>query len=324
MKQAPAPGSAARSADEGVIRAAGAVPWRQRGQLEVALVHRPKYDDWSWPKGKLEPGETWVAASAREVLEETGMRVRLGLPLPEAAYAVGSETGTRQKVVRYWAAEVLDSSGRGDGEVDQTAWLGLDAAARRLDYQRDHEQLQALAAADADGRLRTWPVALVRHARALGRRHWKRPDPSRPLNDAGRARAQALVPLLSAYGVRELVSSPAVRCTGTLQPYANASATSVRRRQALSEEGFDRDPLAAAAVLESVLASGVPAALCSHGPVLPVLLGRLVDRCADATLADGLRASGRAGMGKGELLVAHVAGSGPQAAVVAVERYPGS
>lgn len=321
MKEAAHPGSAATSADE-VVRAAGAVPWRHHGQLEVALVHRPKYDDWSWPKGKLEPGESWVAAAVREVREETGMAVRLGLPLPEAAYAVGSETGTRPKVVRYWAAEVLDSSGRGDAEVDQTAWLDLDAAARRLDYRRDHEQLQALAGADADGRLRTWPVAVVRHARALGRRHWKRSDPSRPLNEAGRARAQTLVPVLAAYGVRELVSSPAVRCTGTLQPYAKARGTALRLRQALSEEGFERDPFAAVALLESLLTDPVPAALCSHGPVIPVLLRRLADHCPNHAVAHGLRESSRAGMAKGEVLVAHVTRRGPTTEVVAVERHP--
>lgn len=322
MKEAAPPRSAGAPAGEEIIRAAGALPWRQHDRLEVALVHRPKYDDWSWPKGKLEPGESWVAAGVREVREETGMAVRLGLPLPEAAYEVGSDTGSRPKVVRYWAAEVVDSSGRGDAEVDQTAWLDLDAAARRLDYPRDHQQLHALADADADGRLRTWPVAVVRHARALGRRHWKRSDPSRPLNEAGRARAQMLVPVLAAYGVRELVSSPAVRCTGTLQPYAKACATTVRLRQALSEEGFDRDPRAAVALLETLLADEVPAALCSHGPVLPTLLRRLAEHCPDDAVAHRLRESSRAGMAKGEVLVAHLARRGPDPEVVAVEQHP--
>ena len=93
--------------DDGTVRAAGALLWRGRGkQLEVAMVHRPKYDDWSWPKGKLDPGESWAEAAVREVLEETGLHARLGIPLPLARYEVGTSRPYRRKVVQYWAAQV--------------------------------------------------------------------------------------------------------------------------------------------------------------------------------------------------------------------------
>jgi ADP-ribose pyrophosphatase YjhB (NUDIX family) len=83
-----------------------------RGELKVALVHRPRYDDWSWAKGKLDPGEEWPVAAVREVFEETGLHVRLGRPLPSAAYTVLSGSGPRvAKEVRYWAAEVVGGDG---------------------------------------------------------------------------------------------------------------------------------------------------------------------------------------------------------------------
>ena len=89
-----------------VIPAAGTLPWRRRqGRLEVALVHRPKYDDWSWAKGKLDSGEEWPVAAERETEEETAVPVRLGRPLPAASYTVLDNKGVpTTKEVRYWAA----------------------------------------------------------------------------------------------------------------------------------------------------------------------------------------------------------------------------
>ena len=83
--------------------AAGALVWREReGQLEVLAVHRPRYNDWSWPKGKLDPGETMPACAVREVAEETRVTIDLGIPLPTLRYPIG---GGKIKVVRYWAAQ---------------------------------------------------------------------------------------------------------------------------------------------------------------------------------------------------------------------------
>lgn len=303
------------------VRAAGALLWRRENQLEVALVHRPKYADWSWPKGKLDPGESWAGACVREVREETGLQITIGLPLPEANYAVGAGGTTRPKVVRYWAAQALTTAGPTDDEVDQVAWLGVDEAARRLDYQRDREQLHALAAADAHDRLATWPLAIVRHAKSVPRSRWKHEDRRRPLDEVGARRAVDLVPVLAAYGVRHLVSSPSARCVSTVEPYARAAGARLRLREGLSEEGFGEDPTAAMAVIDTLLAKGAPAAVCSHRPVLPTMLAALADRCADPALAQALRESAGPGMVKGEVLVAHVAGRDADARVVAVERH---
>ena len=77
------------------IPAAGTIPWRiRRGELQVALIHRPRYRDWSWPKGKVDPGEDWPVTAVRETREETGLQARLGIPLPDATYTVMSRTGT--------------------------------------------------------------------------------------------------------------------------------------------------------------------------------------------------------------------------------------
>ena len=309
----------------GPVRAAGALLWRRHDQLEVAVVHRPKYADWSWPKGKLDPGESWAAACVREVREETGLAITIGRPLPDATYPVGTNGTSRPKVVRYWAAEALTQAlteGRPtDDEVDEVAWLGVDEAARRLDYQRDREQLSALAEADAAERLTTWPLAVVRHAKSVPRSRWKHADQRRPLDEAGATRATDLVPVLAAYGIRALVSSPSARCAATIEPYARATGVRLRLRDGLSEEGFTHDPASSVSALDALLRRGTAAAVCSHRPVLPALLGALAEHCFDDDVAQALRESGGAGLVKGEVLVAHVSGRGSTAVVVAVERH---
>lgn len=126
-----------------VIEAAGGVVWRTsaKGHLKVLLVHRPRYDDWTLPKGKLDPGETAKAAARREVGEETGLRCRLGAPLPSVRY---TDRHHRAKRVRYWAMEVLDGEFEPNEEVDAVAWLRVPAAIERLTYAHDRPVLEAL------------------------------------------------------------------------------------------------------------------------------------------------------------------------------------
>jgi len=311
------------------VPAAGALPWRRRsGQLEVALVHRPRYDDWSWPKGKLDPGEDWPVAAAREVWEETGFHIRLGRPLPSAQYVVHDRSGQpATKDVRYWAGEVVGAEGTLVNEIDEVAWLDVAAATDRLSYPRDLEQLRALVRADHAWALATWPLVFVRHAKAMARSTWKDADPVRPLDSRGRARAAALVPILAAFGVTRVVTSPSVRCLDTVLPYAVATGYGTHIKVGLSEEGFAKQPRRATHHLSQLLERGEPTALCSHGPVLPVLLKQLAaiadssgsfENTAQVTLSEDTRS----GMGKGEVLVAHVVGTGPTARVVDIERYP--
>jgi len=290
-------------------------------------VHRPKYDDWSWAKGKLDPGEDWAVAAVRETAEETSLDVSLGRPLPGAVYTVLDGSGQpATKEVRYWAAEATRPAGPLTNEIDEVRWLDVTAAADRLDYARDRDQLRAVVRADNAGTLTTWPLVLVRHARAVSRGSWDHEDPVRPLDRTGRARAADLALLLAAYAVRRLVSSPSVRCTDTLRPYAARSGLPLRTKNGLSEEGYAEDDRRAPRHLERLLERGVPAALCSHGPVLPPLLAMLHDRVDGgepeaAETARLLRGAEQDKMGKGELVVAHLVGTGDDARVVAVERH---
>jgi 8-oxo-dGTP pyrophosphatase MutT (NUDIX family) len=121
------------------------VPWRRRddGTVEVLLVHRPRYGDWSFPKGKLEPGETDEQAALREVEEETGLRCELGAELPSTSYR---DSKLRQKTVRYWALGPVDGSAAPKNEVDEVRWLPLSEAERLLSYDRDVRVLHALEA----------------------------------------------------------------------------------------------------------------------------------------------------------------------------------
>lgn len=125
------------------IRAAGVLMWRSSqddGGLWVALVHRPRYDDWSWPKGKLKRGEDFPAAALREAREETGWECELGEPLPTCRYLVDG----RPKEVRYWEARAKGGVFEPGREVDRMAWLPPAAARHRLTHDRDRPLLDAL------------------------------------------------------------------------------------------------------------------------------------------------------------------------------------
>ena len=286
-------------------------------------MHRPKYDDWSWAKGKLDPGEHPSVAAARETFEETGLVVRLGTPLPLAEYPILDATGApATKMVHYWAAVVTGGSGKLLHEIDEVAWVDVRTANVRLDYARDREQLLALVRAERAGELDTWPLALVRHAKATPRSKWKRDDRKRPLDAVGRAQATSVAAVLGAYGVTRVVSSSSVRCSATVQPYAASQGLRLRTRDGLSEEGYAENPDDAANELARLLARGEPAALCSHGPVLPSLLESLGSRVGaeHAGLTTRLDEAAKSAMGKGEVLVCHLSGRGDQARVVGVER----
>jgi 8-oxo-dGTP diphosphatase len=290
------------------------------------MVHRPRYGDWAWAKGKLDPGEEWPVAAVREAFEETGFYVRLGRPLPRSEYAVQDEDGEpTTKQCRYWAAEVVGGDGILVNEIDEVAWLDVPAAAARLSYDRDHDQLRALEQADRDGTLTTWPLVIVRHAKSRSRSSWPDADPLRPLNARGRERAEALIPILAAYDITRVVTSPSVRCLDTVLPYAVTTGWRARLKSGLSEEGFAEQPERAPYHLGRLIERGHATVVCSHGPVLPVLLQRLASIAgpdgADTPARVALSEAAASGMGKGEALVAHLVGTGADARVVDVERH---
>ncbi|RUQ15315.1 NUDIX hydrolase, partial [Micrococcus sp. HSID17245] len=170
------------------VLAAGMLPWRRvPGGLEVMVIHRPRYDDWSWPKGKLDPGETLPECAVRELREEVGLELRPGIPLCVTAYEVPGKRGARQsKEVWYWAAEVDGQRALPDGdEVDEVRWIGPDEARRLLTNDSDREPLDLLLRAASRGRLRTVPLLVLRHAKAKPRSSWSRAEQERPLAATG-------------------------------------------------------------------------------------------------------------------------------------------
>ncbi|HEU0041375.1 MAG TPA: NUDIX hydrolase, partial [Jiangellaceae bacterium] len=187
------------------VLAAGAVVWREsaRGGLEICLVHRPRYDDWSLPKGKLDPGEHVLAAAVREVAEETGHHVALGRPLPAQRY----EADGRPKIVRYWAARADDgaASRSPDAEVDDVVFLPIGAATKRLTHPRDADVVGAFASRP----VRTTSLLVLRHSKAVPRKSWSGSDSSRPLSPTGHEHANSLAAPLAALGTQRVLSSDA-------------------------------------------------------------------------------------------------------------------
>lgn len=249
--------------------AAGAVITR-RGGREVLLVHRPKYDDWSFPKGKQDPGEHVLTTAVREVSEETGLRVHLGRPLPPQYYEVSLG---RSKVVNYWVARVDPTAEHvrfiPNDEVDEIRWFPLAAATHRLSYLDDVEIIDAFRSVPK----RTHALVILRHATAQRRSTWHKVDTERPLSRVGRTQAQALVPLLSAYGISEVHTSPSARCLQTLKPYARSIRASVVEHPELSEEEIE--DAAVKMLLDDLISTSRSAVLCSHRPVLPQLFDYL-------------------------------------------------
>lgn len=245
------------------VVAAGAVITR-RGGREVLLVHRPKYDDWSFPKGKQDPGEHVLATATREVWEETGLHIQLGRPLPPQYYEV---TAGRSKVVNYWVARldpaVEQAPFVANSEVDEIRWFSAAAATHRLSYLDDVEVLDAFRSEPK----RTRALVIVRHASAQRRSSWNAADTERPLSRPGRAEAEALVPVLAAYGVSQVHSSPSRRCVHTVAPYAREIGVEVLKHPEISEEA--EDTAAIAEILNRLVSAPESAVLCSHRPVLP-------------------------------------------------------
>ena len=230
------------------VLAAGALVWRLKNdKLQVLVVHRPRYDDWSFPKGKAEPGESMVLTAIREVAEETGRQIVLGRYLGKARRRLVSG---RKKRTLYWAAQVLPEAGPGEGlraavkpaskrEINKVRWWKVEKAARKLTHADDKRLLARLVDWYESGQLQVHSLVLVRHAKAVSRATWGygiNSEITRPLvMGRGQAQARDVAALLSAYGVGELVSSPWRRCVDTLAPYAHGCGLDLRSDEAFTE-----------------------------------------------------------------------------------------
>jgi len=297
------------------VVAAGAIPWRvQKGALQVLLIHRPRYDDWSWPKGKLDDGETVPQCAVREVHEEIGLNSSLGVPLPPIHYHVSAGL----KVVHYWAMRVNGEQLRPDGkEVDSVMWCSPDRAASFLSNPTDVEPLEYLEKAHIRGELDTWPLVLIRHAKAKPRSSWTKAEGERPLAASGQRQAAAVRRLLEVWKPQRIVTSPWTRCVATIAPYAKASGAKVKLVEALTEHNHNRSPKKTAATVEALFDKQVPIAVCTHRPALPTVLNQLGQHMSAALR--GLLPTSDPFLSPGEVIVCQVA-RGSERKIVSVEQ----
>jgi 8-oxo-dGTP pyrophosphatase MutT (NUDIX family)/phosphohistidine phosphatase SixA len=309
------------------IRAAGAVLWRPgRHGVEVALAHRPRYDDWSFPKGKQAPGEHVLLTAVREVSEETGMRPVLGRRLATTRYTAGG----RWKRVDYWAARPEGPARGGaagadpsdafvpNAEVDDLKWLPVTAARERLSYAHDRPVLDGFAA----GPPATAPLILLRHAYAVSRGNWSAVNPgddlARPLSAEGEAQAAVLARVLRCFPPARIISSVAERCVATVRPYAELTGAVVETAPAFAVNGGPHadggdgwTPIETArqqiAEIVTVTRRGQPVVICGHRENLPSMLVWARQRLG-APPPDGHE------LGKGAFWVLHVSSDGLAAA----------
>jgi phosphohistidine phosphatase SixA/8-oxo-dGTP pyrophosphatase MutT (NUDIX family) len=254
------------------IRAAGALLWRpgpDGKELELALIHRPRYDDWSFAKGKAEPGEHAVLTAVREVEEETAHRAVLGRRLPNTEYDVLG----RAKQVKYWAARsASDAEFFANEEVDVLEWVSGAEARVRLTSPLDVMVLEAFLSGPVD----TFPIVLQRHGKAERRGSEWPDDLARPLAPEGKQQAIALAELLAVYGAEELISSPAVRCVDTVRPYADLHDVEMKLDSALTEISYVHAPRAIVSWVRALADRRVGTIVCTHGPLLDELIAALL------------------------------------------------
>jgi phosphohistidine phosphatase SixA/predicted NUDIX family NTP pyrophosphohydrolase len=260
-----------------IVRAAGGVVTRQADgrKSEVLLIHRPAYDDWTFPKGKLKSRERDQDAALREVEEETGLRCRLDRELGVVSYR---DRKGRPKIVRYWVMRPLDGRFAPNSEVDRAEWLPTTRALDTLSYEHDKVLLKMLEAEREAHRhhrpasgTRTVPLYLVRHAKAEDRESWTEPDELRPLTEEGFLQAEGLVDQVGGLPIERILSSPAVRCRETVNLLARTRGLPLELEDRLAE---GTPPEQAMALLSEVASR--PTVLCTHGDVLEHVLSTLV------------------------------------------------
>ncbi|MFE1644353.1 NUDIX domain-containing protein [Microbacterium sp. P01] len=303
------------------VYAAGGVLWRVvEGKLMILVIHRTAYVDVTLPKGKVDPGETLAETAVREIFEETGIRVRLGIPVGVSRYRMPSK---RQKIVHYWAAEVTEDAIRAsvfkpNREIAALEWVSPKKALAYLSYPVDVEILENFLRFVDDRVLATFPIIVLRHTKARAREDWKGTDAARPLTDRGAKQAKAIVGPLAAFGVRKIISSDAVRCIATVTPLAAHLGRKVHRSPLVSQDLWEEGRADARTVIGKRVRSGKAAVICTHGPVLPDLLAELA--LATGTLRGSYLGSASA-LELGAFSVVHLSASNPGSGIVAIETH---
>ena len=301
------------------VYAAGAVCWREeKRELLVAIVHRVRYQDWTFPKGKVDPGETLAETAVREIKEETGLKIKLGVPLETMTYPLDK---SKNKVVHYWAAKVSDkalanSKFKANDEISEVVWIGAEQAFAKLSYQHDRELLQEVIDLRKNGMLKTKPLIILRHASATPRADYVGEDGKRPLLPEGKKQANELIRLLSAYGPKRVFTSPWRRCRDTISPYARAHRYKIIERGELSEMGNAKGPARTAKVAKQLFSDARSSVLCTHRPTLPTICEVLASYAEPALAKLILEAKT---LKPADFIVMHLTTSGKKPRLVAVE-----
>jgi len=263
----------AKELEAPLIQAAGAVLWRKsdNSDLEIAVIHRPRYDDWSLPKGKVESGESHISAGYREIQEETGYESTFG---PEIGTVVYKLEGA-PKEVRYWAAAATVKTGTPNPqEVDEVLWLEPKKAKEKLSNKDD----RAIVDFFLDFGVDTFPIILLRHAKALKRTEWDGDDGDRPLEHRGQLQAKRLLPIYLPYGISEVHTSDALRCVETIDLMTRLIEKTAISSADLSEYGYAKDREAPLDYVQDLMNRGISAIVCSHNPIIPKVVKKLVGK----------------------------------------------
>jgi 8-oxo-(d)GTP phosphatase len=262
-----------QSSSSKIVRAAGGVLWRpghRESAEDIAVIHRPRYDDWSLPKGKVDPGETEPVTAVREVFEETGHRVQLGRRIATVSYPIEQ----RMKKVQYWSALSLGGSFAPNNEVDDLLWLPASAAIKKVSYAYDRKVLRRWAKQPAD----TQSILIVRHGTAGSKSRFSGDDKIRPLDKKGRAQAEALVAQLSSFGATDVYAADRVRCHQTVEPLAEELGVTINNEPTLTEEAYADNPKRGRRRVLQIAGSHPAPVICTQGKVIPDLIAWWCER----------------------------------------------
>jgi 8-oxo-dGTP diphosphatase len=255
------------------ILAAGAVLWRkgEKKKIEVLIIHRPKYDDWTFPKGKAEIGEPLIACAYREVLEETNIETAFGPYLGEVEYL----TNDGKKKVSFWSAKVIkEKEFNSNAEVDQLKWVEVTKVKELLTLDTDRKILEQFLQIELD----TKPLVLLRHAKAVTRDEWQGEDDDRPLDSYGQNQAKRLLAMYQVFNLEQIHSSDAVRCYDTVVAIAKGLSIKLEVTGKLSESTFKKDKEKAFDYAKDLMKLNESVLLCSHNPILPKMLNKLTKK----------------------------------------------
>lgn len=303
------------------VFAAGAVVWRLvEGKIRVLVIHRSAHRDISLPKGKVDPGETLPQTAVREISEETGLAVTLGVPLGMTNYTMPNG---REKTVHYWAAEATDDAVRTstflpNGEVAALEWLSVRKACEALTYERDAEIVERFGMLVDDGVTRTFAIIALRHAKATPPYQFHGTDAERPLTERGRGEARSIVASLAAFSPQKVVTSSARRCRQTVEPLAKLLRLEPKITDRISQDAYEDGTSDVRGVVGKRVRKRVTAILCSHGPVLPDIVREVALATGTAPAATLSRAGD---LPVGGFSVLHLSVDRPGSGIVAIETH---